>query len=41
MIKERGLKTTMAMMGVILVLAFGTGFLLNTVLNILSIQLSL
>ena len=41
MIKERGLKTTMAMMGVILVLAFGTGFLLNTVLDVLSIQLSL
>lgn len=41
MIKERGLKTTMAMIGVILVLAFGTGFLLNTILNALSVQLSL
>ena len=41
MIKERGLITTLAMMGIILVLAFGTGFLLNAVLNALSIQLSL
>ncbi len=41
MIKERGLKTTMIMIGAILVLAFGTGFLLNTALNVLSIQLSL
>lgn len=41
MVRERGMKTTMAMMGIILILAFGTGFLLNTVLNALSIQLSL
>jgi len=41
MIKERGLRTTMAMIGTILILAFSTGFLLNTVLNLLSIQLSL
>ncbi|MBC8229682.1 ferrous iron transporter B [bacterium] len=41
MIKERGLKTTMAMIGIILVLAFSTGFLLNTILNVLSVQLSL
>lgn len=39
MIKERGMKTTMIMIGAILVLAFGTGFLLNTALNALSIQL--
>ena len=41
MIKERGLKTTVTMLGVILILAFGTGFLLNTVLNVLSVQLTL
>lgn len=41
MIKERGLKTSLGMIGIILVLAFGTGFLLNKVLNILSIQLSI
>jgi ferrous iron transport protein B len=41
MIKERGLKTTMAMIGIILILAFSTGFLLNTILNLLSVQLSL
>lgn len=41
MIKERGLKTTLAMAGIILVLAFGTGFLLNTILNVLSVRLSL
>ncbi|MGB9597713.1 MAG: ferrous iron transporter B, partial [Candidatus Poribacteria bacterium] len=41
MIKERGLKTSLAMIGVILVLAFGTGFLLNNMLNIFSIQLNL
>ncbi|HGE71796.1 TPA: ferrous iron transporter B [Candidatus Poribacteria bacterium] len=41
MIKERGLKTSLAMIGIILVLAFGTGFLLNAMLNIFSIQLSL
>ena len=41
MIKERGLRTTLVMIGAILVLAFSTGFLLNTALNILSIQLVL
>ena len=41
MIKERGLRTTMVMMGAILVLAFGTGYLLNVTLNLLSIQLGL
>ncbi len=41
MIKERGFKTTMAMIGIILVLAFGTGFLLNTVLNVLGVHLTL
>ncbi|MFC1715768.1 nucleoside recognition domain-containing protein [Candidatus Poribacteria bacterium] len=41
MIKERGMKTTMIMIGLILVLAFGTGFLMNTVLNMLSVNLSL
>jgi len=41
MAKERGLKTSLVMMGIIVVLAFGTGFLLNTTLNALSIQLSL
>jgi len=41
MIRERGLKTTMIMIGAILVLAFGTGFLMNTVLNALSVQLAL
>ena len=41
MIKERGFKTTMIMIGVILVLAFGTGFLMNTVLNALSVQLTI
>ena len=41
MIKERGLKTTLAMIGIILVLAFSTGFLLNTILTTLSVQLSL
>lgn len=41
MIKERGLKTTLIMAGFIIVLAFGTGFLLNTTLNLLQIQLSL
>jgi ferrous iron transport protein B len=41
MVKERGLKTSLVMMGFIIVLAFGTGFLLNTTLNALSIQLSL
>jgi ferrous iron transport protein B len=41
MVKERGLKISLAMMGMILVLAFGTGFLLNIALNALSIQLSL
>jgi len=41
MIRERGMKTTMIMIAAILVLAFGTGFLMNTVLNALSVQLSL
>ena len=41
MIKERGLKTTLAMMGIILFLAFGTGFLLNTILNVLGVELRL
>jgi len=41
MIKERGLKTTLAMIGIILALAFSTGFLLNTILTTLSVQLSL
>lgn len=41
MVKERGLKTSIAMMGIIIILAFSTGFLLNVVLNALSIQLSL
>ena len=41
MIKERGFKTTMAMIGIILVLAFGTGFLLNTILDALSVKLIL
>jgi ferrous iron transport protein B len=41
MIKERGLKATLAMIGIILVLAFGTGFLLNTILNVMGVQLSL
>jgi ferrous iron transport protein B len=41
MIKERGLKTSMAMVGIIIILAFGTGFLLNVALNALSIQLNL
>ena len=41
MIKERGMKTTMIMIGLILVLAFGTGFLMNTVMNALSVQLTL
>ncbi len=41
MIKERGTKTTMIMIGLILILAFGTGFLMNTVLNALSVNLSL
>lgn len=41
MIKERGLKTSLAMIGIILVLAFGTGFLLNTALNMFSINISL
>ncbi len=41
MIKERGLKTSLAMIVIILVLAFGTGFLLNKALNIFSIQLSI
>jgi len=41
MIKERGLKTTLAMLVIILLLAFGTGFLLNTILNVSGVQLSL
>jgi len=41
MIKERGLKVTMIMIAAILVLAFGTGFLMNTVMNALSVQLTL
>ncbi len=41
MVKERGLKTSFTMVGIILVLAFGTGFLLNTILNMFSIQLDL
>jgi len=41
MVKERGLKTSLVMMVIIVVLAFGTGFLLNTTLNALSVQLSL
>ncbi|MDQ1328549.1 MAG: ferrous iron transport protein, partial [Candidatus Poribacteria bacterium] len=41
MAKERGLRTSLVMMGIIVVLAFGTGFLLNTTLNALSVQLSL
>lgn len=41
MIKERGLKTSLAMIAIILFLAFGTGFLLNNILNMFSIQLSL
>ena len=41
MIKERGLKTSLAMIAIILIMAFGTGFLLNRALNVLSIQLSI
>ncbi|MBM3241440.1 ferrous iron transporter B [Candidatus Poribacteria bacterium] len=41
MTKERGLKTTLAMVGIILVLAFGTGFLLNTILNVSGVELRL
>jgi ferrous iron transport protein B len=41
MVKERGLKTSLVMMGIIVILAFGTGFLLNTTLNALSIRLSI
>lgn len=41
MIKERGLKTSIAMIAIILILAFGTGFLLNKALNVLSIQLTI
>ncbi len=41
MIKERGLKTSLAMIAIILIMAFSTGFLLNKALNVLSIQLSI
>ena len=41
MIKERGMKTTMIMIVLILVLAFGTGFLMNVVMNALSVELIL
>jgi ferrous iron transport protein B len=40
MAKERGIKTTLIMAGAILILAFGTGFLLNTGLNVLGVNLS-
>jgi len=41
MIRERGLWISMAMMLLIMVLAFTTGFILNTALNAVGVQLSL
>ncbi len=39
--KEHGIKITLTMSGIILVIAFATGFLLNTALNTFGVQLNL